>query len=219
MMCGSSYWAMDEQGYLVRNMCLLTGLQEIRERALQQSPFMGPTTLMRKEILIDFSEFYRIYFRANQADADFSTRILDKYEVTNLEEPLYYYRVVDTSLSRKEVTVRNLTLNKLIAHLSRQRRSTGFDCLENDTPEEADEFMETLERAYRNDPSLFLRHQAFFHLYWGLNDRAFQAMGKAFLSRPFAMKNIFGVPLVLFRIIFFVLYRTFFRKHYSRMIR
>lgn len=219
MMCGSSYWAMDAQGYLVRDMRLLSGLQQIRERALQQSPFMGPTTIMRREVLNDFPEFYRLYFRDNQADADLSTRLLDKYETTNLEESLYYYRIVDTSLSRKNVTIRNLTLNKLIAHLSWQRRNHAKDCLDRGNSEEANEFMEAIERPYRNDPSLFLRHQAFFHLYWGLNRKAFQAMWKAFLSQPFAVKNILGVPLVLVRVIFFVLHQSFFGRHYSRQFR
>lgn len=219
MMCGSSYWAMDAQGYLVRKMRLLRGLHEIREQALYQSPFMGPTTVMRKEVLFDFPEFYRIYFKDNQADADLSTRLLDKYETTNLEESLYYYRILDTSLTRREITIRNLTLSKLIAHLSWQRRNTGSDCLEKGNPQEANEFMKTLEEAYRNASSLFFRHQAFFHLYWGLNRKAFQTIWKAFLNQPFAIKNILGVPLVLSRIIFFVLYRRVFRRHYSRQIR
>lgn len=219
MMCGSSYWAIDAHGYLVRNMTLLSGLHEIRERALHQSPFMGPTTVMRKVVLNDFPEFYRMYFRDNQADADLSTRLLDKYETTNLEESLYYYRILDTSLTRREITIRNLTLNKLIAHLSWQRRNTGSDCLEKGNPEEANEFMEKLEGAYRNDSSLFYRHQAFFHLYWGLNRKAFHSSWKAFLNRPFAIRNILGVPLVLFRIIFFELHRSFFATHYGQLIR
>lgn len=219
MMCGTSYWAMDKQGYLVREMRLPSDPREIRERALQVSPFMGPTTVMRKEVLFDFPEFYRIYFRDNQADSDLSTRLLDKYQTTNLEESLYYYRILDTSLTRKEITVRNLTLSKLIAHLSWQRRNAGSDCLEKGNPEEANKFMEILEDAYRNDSSLFFRHQAFFHLYWGLNRKAFYFIWKAFLNRPFAIKNIFGVPLVLFRIIFFVLHQRFFGTHYSQLIR
>lgn len=216
MMCGSSYWAVDKHGYLVRNMRLLTAREEILERALQVSPFMGPTTVMRKEVLIDFPEFYRIYFKDNQADSDLSTRLLDKYETTNLEESLYYYRILDTSLTRKELTVRNLTLSKLIGHLSWQRRNAGSDCLEKGDPQEADAFIEAIAQEYRNDSSLFFRHQAFFHLYWGQNRKAFQAMWKAFLSQPFAIKNILGVPLVLIRIFFFVVQRSFYKRHYTQ---
>lgn len=219
MMCGTSYWAMDEHGFLVRKMQLLTQQHQIRERALHQSPFMGGTTLMRKEVLIDFPEFYRAYFKDNQFDSDLTCRLLDKYETTNLPESLYFYRIVHSSLSRKQVTVRNLTLYNLIAHLSKQRRVSGKDCIENGHTEEATAFMTSIEQSYQADPSYFFRHQAFFHLYWGLNNSALSSIWKAFLAKPLVLKNILGVPYTLLRIIFFMLNRRLNSIHYTQQIK
>ncbi len=42
-MCGTSYWAMDENGFLVREMKLKSVLNELRAAALSQSQFLGPT--------------------------------------------------------------------------------------------------------------------------------------------------------------------------------
>ncbi len=219
LMVGTSYWAMDEKGFLVREMKLKTDVKELRSAALNQSQFLGPTTVMRKTVLDHFPEFYREYFIDNFADADLSCRILDKFNSTNIDEPLYFYRVVKNSVTRKKVTVRNLNLNQVIAFLSRQRREQREDCLQRGNKSEADEFLSTIQEEYDSDPSFFYRHQAFFHLYWRLNDLAFLNGWKAFQRRPFYLKNIFGFLLIVFRIGVFSLTRGFNKRHYSQMIK
>lgn len=219
LMCGTSYWAIDESGYLVREMKLKTDLTELRVATLNHSQFLGPTTVMRKSVLQHFPEFYREYITDNFADADLSCQILDKFEATNIDEPLYFYRIVRTSITRKKITVRSLNLNKLIAFLSTQRGEQGQDCLQRGVTKEAEDFMNSIQKEYDNDPSFFYRHQAFFHLYWGVNDLAFQNGLKAFLSRPLYWKNFFGLGLIVFRIGVFLLTRGFNKKHYSQLIK
>src|SRR5882724_4434338 len=76
MMCGTSFWAMDEKGFLFRKMKLLTDVGELRSAALYQSQFLGASTVMRKQVIDNFPEFYRTYFIDNFADADLTCRIL-----------------------------------------------------------------------------------------------------------------------------------------------
>jgi glycosyltransferase involved in cell wall biosynthesis len=218
VMVGTSYWAMDEKGFFVREMKLKTKVNELRLAALSQSQFLGPTTVMRKSVLDHFPEFYRHYFIDNFADADLSSMILDKFNATNINESLYFYRVLKNSVTRKKVTVRNLNLHRLIGFLSRQRREQGKDCLQRGKAQEADEFLETVQKEYDADPSIFLRHQAFFHLYWGLTDLAISNGWKAFLVRPFYLKNLLSFILIVFRIGGFSLNRTINRKHYLKFI-
>src|SRR5258708_30028068 len=85
LMCGTSYWAMDENGFLVREMKLKSALNELQEAALIQSQFLGPPILIQKSVLEHFSEFYRSYFIDNFADADLSCMILDKFSATNID--------------------------------------------------------------------------------------------------------------------------------------
>ncbi len=54
IMCGASFWAMDEEGFLIREMRLKTDVEELRKEALQQSQFLGPTTIMRKSVINHF---------------------------------------------------------------------------------------------------------------------------------------------------------------------
>lgn len=218
MMCGTSYWAMDERGFLVRKMSLLKDLNDLRKAALEQSQFLGPTTIMRRELINLFPHFYREYFIDNHADADLSCLILDNHVSTNLVEPLYFYRIVKSSVTRKKVTVRNLNLHRLIGFLSAQRREQGFDCLQRSHPEVADEYLRTIQAEYDSDPSFFFRHQAFFHLYWGLIDLAFVNGMKAVMRSPFRLKNWGGLVYIIFRIGLFYLNRGLNKVDYSKFM-
>jgi len=219
MMCGTSFWVVDEKGYTVRKLKLLTDLTELRAKALQQSQFLGPTTVMRQEVLSAFPDFYRTYLQDEFADADLATRILDNYRATNIAEPLYYYRILQTSLTRRNVTPRNLNLHRLVGFLSQQRRITGLDCLKRNAPEEANEFMHQIEEPYNLDPSFLFRHQAFVHLYWGLNNLALENVQLAVSKSPFRAKNWVSLLYVIFRIGLFYLNRSVNKVHYRQLMR
>jgi glycosyltransferase involved in cell wall biosynthesis len=219
MMCGTSFWVIDEQGFMVRELRLLTDITELRAKALHQSQFLGPTTIMRKEVVTAFPEFYRMYIQDEFADADLATQILDKYTATNIAESLYCYRILPSSLSRKNITPRNLNLRLLVGFLSRQRRTTGQDCLQRNAPEEANEFMGQIEEPYNLDPSFLFRHQAFVHLYWGLNNLALENVRLAVSKSPFQAKNWVSLLYIIFRIGLFYLNRSVNKVHYRQLMR
>jgi glycosyltransferase involved in cell wall biosynthesis len=216
--CGSSFWAVDERGFLIREMKLLQDINQLRAASLKQSQFLGPTTVMRREVVDTFPHFYRTYFIENHADADLSSLILDKYNSTNLAEPLYYYRILKSSVTRRKVTVRNLNLHRLIGFLSEQRREAGLDCLQRNIPQEADAFILKVQQEYDRDSSFFFRHQAYFQLYWGVNDLAFTNIKNAVIERPFLLKNWLSLAHIISRIGLFYLNRGLKKKHYSKLI-
>jgi glycosyltransferase involved in cell wall biosynthesis len=218
MMCGTSFWAVDEGGFLVRNMKLLTDINQLREMSLQQPQFWGPITVMRREVLDAFPYFYREYFIDNHADADLSGLIVDKFPCTNLPESLYFYRILKSSVTRKKVTVRNLNLHRLMGHLSQQRRETGVDCLQRNAPQEADNFLNNVQKEYDQDPSFFFRHQAFFHLYWGLTDLSFANILRALGTRPLKIKNWLCLLYIVFQIGMFCLSRRLNKIHFGELI-
>ncbi len=219
MMCGTSFWVIDEQGFTVRELKLLTDLTQLRAKAVHQSQFLGPTTIMRKDVVTAFPEFYRAYIQDEFADADLATRILDKYTATNIAESLYYYRILPSSLSRRNVTPRNLNLHLLVGFLSRQRRTDGQDCLQRNAPDEANEFMRQIEEPYNLDTSFLFRHQAFVHLYWGLNSLAFENARLAVSKSPFRAKNWLSGLYIIFRIGLFYLNRSLNKIHYRQLMK
>jgi glycosyltransferase involved in cell wall biosynthesis len=218
MMCGTSYWAMNEKGFFHRKMILKSDPRELRNHSLDASQFLGGTTIMRKEVLHHFHDFYRTYFSSNYSDADLACRIVDKYKATNIQEPLYFYRIVESSMSRKSITPRSLNIYKLIGHLSQQRREAGYDCLERQKPHEADQWLGQYLMPYQIDPSFIYRHKAFFHLYWGLFVPAILSVIKALQTKPFKRKNLLAFAYIIFKSSLFSVNRILFKKHYRSLI-
>jgi glycosyltransferase involved in cell wall biosynthesis len=160
MMCGTSYVAMDERGFLFRELRLPTSYMEVYRQMPARCQFLGGTSLINY-----FPEFYRLYFKDNIADSDLTSRIVDRFKAVNLSSSLYYYRIVRTSLSRKNVTVRLLNLYKAIAFLSEQRRKSGEDSLMKGEPEKVDKFLLEISKEYTHDPSFaFKAHSIYAHV-------------------------------------------------------
>lgn len=219
MMCGTSYAAVDENGYYIRTVHVPTDIEQLRKCSLEQSVFMGGTMIMRSTLLYDFSDLYRPYFDNQMADADLGCRILDKYAATNLDELLYFYRIVPTSITRGRVTPRSLNIYKLIGELSKQRRSLGKDCLELGEVTTADDFMLRIEHGYEQGITLLHRHQSFFYLYWGQNLLALKSISKAMTSKPYHIKTVLSFLLISIRVMLFYLRRTFKKVHYLALFR
>ncbi|GCC52918.1 glycosyltransferase family 2 protein [Chryseotalea sanaruensis] len=219
MMCGTSYAAMDEQGYYVRTVHVPIDIEQIRERSLIQSAFMGGTMVMRSSLLQNFPELYRFYFENSMDDADLACRILNLYSVTNLNELLYFYRIVPTSITRAKVTCRSLNIYKLISHLYTIRKSEQKDWLELGDFVSADDFMKKIEDDYAKDSTLLHRHRSFFYLYWGQNLLALNSITKAIIIKPYHLKTVLSFLLISMRIMLFYFSRSIKKVHYRALFK
>ncbi|MBX2896463.1 MAG: glycosyltransferase family 2 protein [Cyclobacteriaceae bacterium] len=217
-MCGTSYWAMDESGILIRSMNLSDDYNYIQEANLAVPQFHGPTSIFRTRLLRELTEFYRLYFRTNMADTDLAARVVDKFPSVNLTEPLYFYRIVRTSVSRKEFSFRFALIDRTISFLSKQRRSSGFDSLQKPDSSELEKFIKDWEVVYAADPARLHREAAFYHLYWKVTGSALASARQAILKRPLAIKNLFclaycSVMSLIYRV------NRLTTKHYSELMR
>ena len=214
MMCGTSFMAMDEKGYKFLELLLPTEQKEIYEQMPNRSQFLGATTIMRSSVLKYFPELYRLYFKDNIADADLASRIVDQFQTANVLEPLYYYRIVSSSLSRKNTSIRFLNLYKLISFLSNERRTSGEDSLQQNKPEVVDQFLLTLSKPYLEDHSLLHRQTAFTHLYWQKRQLAWQSALAAWRANPLHWKNYFLLGYVVTKGSYYLLLDLVGREHY-----
>jgi len=220
-MCGTSYSAIDGQGYVIRHMNLKADYPSIFKAILNQSQFHGPTTLMRKNVIEVFPEFYRLYFKENMADSDLAARIVDRFKAVNLPERLYYYRILKTSLSRKSYSIRFVNLDQLIAMLSEQRRADGEDDLMKNSPEKVDQYLNVISKKYLDDPSLIYQQAATYHLYWKMDKAAWTNIVKAFALKPLHFRNFLLLSYILVMIVRNSIlkmsrphYRTYFKTPY-----
>ena len=215
MMCGTSYAAMDDKGFLFRELRLLTDYKEVYGQMQSHCQFLGATTVMRSTLITSFPAFYRLYFKDNIADADLASRIVDCFKAVNLSAPLYYYRMLKTSLTRKSVTVRSLNLYQAVAFLSAERRSTGIDSLMKNEPEAVDKFLIKISKEYDVDPSFVFRHAAFTHLYWKVTDEAWRNAFLAWRTNPFHAKNYFLLIYIAAKTIAYFLTDRLMATHYK----
>ncbi len=215
VMCGTSYYAMDERGFLLRPVILSADYETIYVQSLIKPQFHGPTTIMRTEIIKRLPEFYRTYFKDNRADADLAARLVELHTVMNLPEPLYYYRIVSNSLSRRNYSVRFAILDQLIAFLSRQRRTTGTDSLTTKNVEPLTQLEAQISAGYATNPARIYQQAAFYHLYWKAFDLSFINSWQAFKIKPFHLKSIFLLLYVLTMSCFHRFARSIMQTHYK----
>ncbi len=215
MMCGTSYWAMDEKGFLFRELLLPTEYADVSNQMPSRCQFLGATTIMRSTVITSFPEFYRLYFKDNLADADLASRIVDRFKAVNVNKPLYGYRMVKTSLTRKSVTIRSLILYQAVAFLSAERRSNGADSLVKNEPQTVDKFLDEISKPYVADPSFVFRHAAFTHLYWKVIDEAWRNAFLALRANPLNGKNYFLLVYLAAKTVYYSLKDRFWSIHYK----
>ncbi len=197
MMCGTSYWGIDESGIILRKMILLGDYAKIHSMILERPQFHEPTTIMRMSAIRELPEFYRLYFKDNRADADLAARIVEKFKAINIVEPLYYYRILPDSLSRRKYSVRFAILDKLISLLAKERRSIRVDSLMTNDQNKMLDYESKLSSKFSNSPALIHQQAAFYNLYWKVNGLALQHAWTAFKIKPFRLKSIFLLLYVL----------------------
>ena len=131
-MCGTNYISFRKNKVLFKSN-LQTDWNEIRNLIKSESQFHGPTVIFKKEILDEVGGLYRSYFTHGE-DMDFTLRVVEKYKSTNLENYLYFYRLVGTSLTKKACYFNEgrFLNTRLIFHLAGERRFYGKDSIMKD---------------------------------------------------------------------------------------
>ena len=95
---GCAYYKMDENGELCSLVEVLSKDSDIREGLKKQNWFGHGCIMMRKDALIDVGGYKEKYNFAQ--DYDLWLRISENYKVANIEEPLYYWRLTPSCISK-----------------------------------------------------------------------------------------------------------------------
>lgn len=215
MMCGTSYTAVNDEGYVIRSLALKSDYKEIYASILERSQFLGATVVMRTSVVNHLSEFYRPYFSDCLEDSDLDARLVDKFKSVNLAQSLYYYRILKTSLSRKNYTIRFSHLYKVISFLTVERRRSGTDSLMNNKSEVVDQYLELMAEENRKDPSLVYRRAAFYFMYWKLTSSSWDYAYRALMASPWRLKNS---VIVIYIAMFWVFESLRRKKHFKNLV-
>jgi glycosyltransferase involved in cell wall biosynthesis len=183
---GSAYISIDESGNETMVVTFPTDNATLQDRLLQHCCFHHGSVLIRKECLEAIGG-YRLDFKVAE-DYDLFLRLAEGFEVANLAEPLYKYRVVTSSLSvHRKYEMDQLA--ELAKELAKERRETGQDWLNTTEPQEA-----ARRIAQRLPKNVIERLGAlsYGYLFWaeamhyrGQRWRALRLAAKALVCNPF----------------------------------
>jgi glycosyltransferase involved in cell wall biosynthesis len=162
---------------------------EIRKRIKDRSAFLGAAVMIKREVLEKVGG-YRPYFEfIGYKDYDWTYLVTDLFKVHNLQVPLYKYRQVASSNSKK-VDPKRIVSDKVVQFLGKQRNENGGkDSLMQGDEAGVDAYMEKLLLPYKKDPSRIYREHAAMAMYNKMHQRAIGLSWQAIKTAPAKFEN------------------------------
>lgn len=142
-MCGTRYIRIDEAGDFIRYVDVPLTYEDIKIGIRYDAAFHGCTMIFKREIAEELKILYRPYFKDDNEDCDLAYRIIEKFHSCNIDEYLYQYRAVNSSLTNvtklnpKEV----ISMYRVVVHLADQRAILGVDDVEAGNEKALDDFI------------------------------------------------------------------------------
>ena len=137
---GTDYLIINEKGKVVHIVKCLNGSRELRIKLLEGNQFGHGSVMLRRECIGKVGT-YREEFKFAQ-DYDLCLRIAEVYDVANISEPLYKWRIDSKSISVAKKALQD-KYALLAIELAKERRQLGKDKLQSLKREEINEFMDS----------------------------------------------------------------------------
>ena len=137
---GTDYFMINEKGEAVHIVKCLNGCRELKVKLLEGNQFGHGSVMFRREC-IDNIGTYREEFKLAQ-DYDFYLRIAEVYDVENISEPLYKWRINIESVSVKKKVLQDKYAS-LAIELAKERGQLGKDKLQSLKREEINNFLDS----------------------------------------------------------------------------
>lgn len=183
---GTDYFMINEKGKVVHIVKCLNGCRELKAKLLESNQFGHGSVMFRREC-IDNIGAYREEFKFAQ-DYDFYLRIVEAYDVANISEPLYKWRIDSKSISvAKKALQDKYTL--LAIELAKEKRKLGKDELQSLKREEVNNFMDNYlisKYEFQNKKKIAQNYCFWSRVLFGGKDYkgAFKLLFKSLVSYP-----------------------------------
>ena len=138
---GTDYLFINEKGKVIHIVKCLNGSRELKAKLLEGNQFGHGSVMLRREC-IDKVGVYREEFKFAQ-DYDFCLRIAEMYDVANISEPLYKWRIDSKSISVAKKALQD-KYALLAIELAKERKKIGKDKFQSLNKEEIDKYLDEL---------------------------------------------------------------------------
>lgn len=189
-LCGTNYTIVSKNLKHHTVACKPLTYTDIKKVCHHQNPICFATSFFKAEVLETVGGFREYFNRIGSYDTDWIYRIIEKYKVINLPDPLYnYWQNPSSSSKRTDDTFKSLVSNKIVFLLAQERKRGMLDAIErNDTAALDVEFKKLTEK-YRNDSSLLHRERASGNMYVRNYADAIINSLKAIVANPYMLIN------------------------------
>ena len=214
---GTDYLFINEKGKVVHIVKCLNGSRELKEKLLEGNQFVHGSVMLRREC-IDKVGTYREEFKFAQ-DYDFYLRIAEVYDVANISEPLYKWRIDSKSIS----VVKKALQDKyalLASELAEERKRFCKDKLQTLKREEVNDFLDRY--LISSSKGQNKKEGAEGYYFYGLvllNGRdhkgALKLLTKSIIIHPLDMNNwflLFKIIIILFFPKPFIVFLKYIKK-------
>jgi hypothetical protein len=182
---GTDYFMINEKEKIVHIVKCLNGSGELKAKLLEGNQFGHGSIMLRREC-IDKVGVYREEFKFAQ-DYDFCLRIAEVYDVANISEPLYKWRINIKSISVKKKALQDKYV-LLAIELAKERKRFGKDKLQSLKGEEVNNFLDSylIEYKFPNKKEIAQNYCFWSKVLFGGKDYtgAFKLLLKPFVSYP-----------------------------------
>ena len=182
----TDYFLINEKDEIIHTMNCLTENRKIKEKLLEGNQFAHGSIVFKKEC-VEKIGMYREEFKFAQ-DYDLNLRISEMYDVANISEPLYKWRInIESNSVKKKALQDKYAL--LAIELAKERKRFGKDKLQSLKGEEVNNFLDSylISKLDFQSKSDIAKNYCFWSkIFFNGKDykSAFKLIFKSFISYP-----------------------------------
>lgn len=184
--CGSNCFRVDVRGNIVADLSFPKNHDAIFQAMPKHFFFVG-SALMIKRIVYKTIGGYNVFFdRIGAEDLYWAYLIMEKYQMGNIPQVLYYYRNNPNSLSGNMANnPSKINIGNIISFLIEDRKNRNTDYLQEGKIVELHQMLTNLNKPFLDDVSYYYYYVAKRSFYEGKKIVALKLMCRAILKRPF----------------------------------
>ena len=182
---GSNFKKIDLNNQIIETSNFPLSHQEIYEAMPNNFYLIGSAIMIRKKVYQEIGGYHSFFNRVGAEDYYWIFRVMEKYMLINIREPLYYYRFNENSVSGNiSSNPSKINITTILTHLINQRKKFACDDLQNGNDLKLKGYLGELNKPFLEDPSYYFYYVAKRRFYEGHKNLAIKNIFEAIRKKP-----------------------------------
>ena len=200
---GSNYHRINSENVITFTSNFSLSHKEIMCKTPEKFDILGSGLMIKREVYKEIGGYNTFFNRIGAEDYYWFYLCAEKFKVSNLKSPLYYYRENPNSIGGdwSDNPIKIHTKN-ILHYLIRERIETGTDSIESKNTEKLNRYINELNTPYEMDKSKIFSELSSKYFYEGLYKRSLRLGMIAIFKSPFRLRNYKNLLYFTRKIIF-----------------